>query len=282
MDIHTLRETAPWQWPASAGQTLRRALQDRSTALDDRTAAAELAGEYCVIDDELVESLLAILQSPDEPEELRARAAISIGPALEGAEEEGFDNESPISDPPITEDTFRRAVDTLRNVYADEKNPKEVRRRALEAAVRSPQNWHGDAIRAAYTAGDREWMLTAVFGMGYIPGFHREIVESLDNLDPEIRREAITAAGEQEVRSAWPRIEQILRSPTADKDLRLAAIEAATYINPEAAAPIFAGLGDSDDEDIAEAADEALSMADALSGDFDDDHPDDEEDEEDA
>ena len=29
--------------------------------------------------------------------------------------------------------------------------------------MRAPQNWHQKAIKAAYSSGDKEWMLTAVF-----------------------------------------------------------------------------------------------------------------------
>ena len=42
----------------------------------------------------------------------------------------------------------------------DSSIPKQVRRRILEASVRAPEDWHQNAIRAAYSSGDKDWMLT--------------------------------------------------------------------------------------------------------------------------
>jgi hypothetical protein len=51
--------------------------------------------------------------------------------------------------------------------------PTDVRRRILEASVRAPQDWHRDAIRAAYASDDDVWRLTAVFCMRSVRGFER-------------------------------------------------------------------------------------------------------------
>ena len=48
--------------------------------------AADLAGDLVVINDALVDALLAIVGNAAEPEELRAKAAISLGPVLEQAD----------------------------------------------------------------------------------------------------------------------------------------------------------------------------------------------------
>ena len=53
--------------------------------------------------------------------------------------------------------------------------------------MRAPQNWHQKAIKAAYSSGDKEWMLTAVF---------------LETADPEIHCEAVNAAGNWELDAA--------------------------------------------------------------------------------
>ena len=65
------------------------------------------------------------------------------------------------------------------------------------------------------------------------------------------------------------------------KDLLLAAIEAVSTIRPSEAGVLLVDLADSDDEEIAEAADEAMSMAEGYSEDeFDDEFGEDDDDDE--
>src|SRR6202795_260569 len=180
MDLKTLQDTPPWDWPRDAGERFQEVLIDRRANESDRLAAAELAGDLVVMNDELAESLLAIVRSPDEPEQLRARAAISLGPILEQAEMDGFDDPDDVH---ITQDTFRNIQDAFQKVYFDSSVPKEVRRRILEASVRAAESWHQNAIRAAYSSGDREWVLTAVFAMRWVRGFDEQILEALKSAD---------------------------------------------------------------------------------------------------
>jgi hypothetical protein len=61
-----------------------------------------MAGDFTVVNDELVEALLSILRNSEESKQVRARGAISLGPILEYAETEGFDD---ASDVPISRHT---------------------------------------------------------------------------------------------------------------------------------------------------------------------------------
>lgn len=267
LELNALQETPPWEWPEDAGKTLLAILRDNQADESDRVLAAELAGDSTVINDELADRLLSIVQSSNEPAPLRATSAIALGPVLELADTDGFEDPE---DTPITEDTFLKIQKTFRRIYADASVPKEVRRRILEASVRALQDWHADAIRAAYANKDEEWKLTAVFAMGYVPGFGKQILEALESSNAEIHREAVSAAGNREVKAAWPHLAALLTSQGTDKSLLLAAIEAVTYVRPDEAGELLADLAISDDEEIAEAAQEAMSMAEALSGDADD------------
>jgi len=267
MDLKTLIETPPWEWPTDAGELLWKILTDRQATESDRLAAAELAGEFTVIDDDLADALLAVAGSANEPEQLRAKAAISLGPILEHADTDGFEDPD---DVPITERTFRKIQGSLRKLYLDNSTPKEVRRRILEASVRAPETWHQDTIGDAYASGDREWMLTAVFSMRWVRGFDERILEALKSGDPEIHYEAVQAAGNWELDAAWSHIVELVNDADTPKPLLLAAIGAAGSIRPAEAGEILVDLADSDDEEIAEAADEAMSMAEAASGEEDD------------
>lgn len=256
-ELRELDSALPWDWPEDAADTLIKILRDRNETASDRLVAAELAGEYVVVNDEIVDELLKVLTSDAEPEDLRGQAAISLGPALEAADTDGFDDPDAA---PITEDTFKKILVVLPQVYADTNAPKLVRRRVLEAAVRAPQEWQKDAVRSAYADGDPEWKLSAVFGMGCLQGFEAEILESLNNADSEIVYEAVRAAGNWEIEAAWPKIKKILLDGTAEKPVVLAAIEAATAIRVEEVPDLVKDLLDSDDEEIAEAASDAVAM----------------------
>jgi hypothetical protein len=268
MDLKSLQDLPPWDWPEGAAKMFLEILRDDQARESDRLVAAELAGDFTVVNDELVDALLSILGSPDESAELRGRAAISLGPVLEHADTDEFEDPD---DLPITEQTFHRIRDSLRQLHADAGVPEEVRRSILEAAVRSPQEWHQGAIRAAYASTDEAWKLTAVFCMGFVRGFDEQILEALASDNPEIHYHAVCAAGNWEVDAAWRHIAALAASEDTDKPLRLAAIEAVANIRPEDAVEILNQLIDSEDEDIAEAAYEALTLAGALPLDEDED-----------
>ncbi len=274
MDLKTLLETPPWDWPEDAGDLLLTTLVDKRANEADRLIAAELVGDSAVMNDELANALLAIVGNDAEPEELRAKAALSLGPALEEADLEGFEDSD---DAPITEQTFHNIRDLLHKLYLDEGISKELRRRILEAAVRAPQAWQTDAIRAAYSSGDKDWMLTAVFAMGRVRGFDEQILESLKSTDPAIHYEAVNAAGVWELDAAWAHVAALVKDPSTPKDLLLAAIEAVGYIRPYEAVEILVDLADSRDEEISEAATEAMAAAQAMSGENEDEEDEDDE-----
>lgn len=271
MDLTTLEAMPPWDWPTNTKDVLLGALHSKGADEADRRVAAELAGDLVVMDDEIADALLAIVSASEESETLRSQAAISLGPALEQADLEGF--EIP-DDLVISESAFRRAVQALRTLYLDAALPADVRRSILEASVRAPQGWHADAIRTAYASDDPAWKLSAVFSMRWVGGFEDQILESLTSENEDIEYEAVHAAGRWAIDAAWKHVAGLITGGTASKDLLLAAIEAVANIRPDEAGAILVDLTEADDEDIVAAADEAMAMA-GLPGDdefeFDDD-----------
>ena len=121
-------------------------------------------------------------------------------------------------------------------------------------------------------------MLTAVFAMRFVRGFDEQILEALKNSDPEIHSEAVQAAGTWALDAAWPHIVTIVNHPDTDKALLLAAIEAVGSIRPAEAPGILMEVADSDDEDIADAVEETIAMAQGELG-LDDEEDEEEEDE---
>ena len=261
MDLTTLEAMPSWEWPANAKDVLLDTLRNEGADDADRRLAAGLAGDFVVLDDEIVEALLAIVSAGNESEMLRGRAAISLGPALEHADLEGFDD---LDDLVTGENTFRRVVEQLHRLYMDVAVPTDVRRRILEASVRAPQDWHADAIRTAYASDDPASKLSAVFSMRWAPGFEDQILEALASENEDIEYEAVHAAGHWAIEEAWPHVTGLITGETADKGLRLAAIEAVANIRPDEAGALLVELLDDDDADIVEAADEAMAMAQML------------------
>ena len=80
--------------------------------------------------------MLSIVLRGDETEALRCQAVLSLGPVLEYAYTDGFDDPEEV---PISEGTFRRLQESLRKLYLDTDMAKNVRRRILEASVRAPR-----------------------------------------------------------------------------------------------------------------------------------------------
>lgn len=261
MDVEFLSRMPPWDWPDGADETIRTTLRDRSASAAARELAAELAGRLVVMDDELADVVLELISDPDEDDGIRGRAAISLGPVLEEADLASQDD---LDDASVSPETAERIRKTLRAMYTDGEAPTYVRRRVLEASVRHPEPWHEGAVRSAYHSGDHEWKVTAVFCMGHVAGFEDEILDAIRSGDPRLRHEGVVAAGRQEVRQAWPLIRPLLLAPTQDRSLLFAAIEAVVGVRPEAASAVLDPLLDSDDPDVAEAAEEAADMADAF------------------
>jgi hypothetical protein len=257
MDMKTLLETPSWEWPEDADKTILGILRDRGANANDRILAAELAGDLTVMDDELAGALLSIAKHGDESEELRAQAILSLGPALEDTYD-AFDDTDELT---ISPGMFKKIQESLRKLYLDPTVPEEVRRMTLEASVRAPEEWHHDAVAEAYLNADEDWKLTALFCMGFIGGFEDQILEAINSRNPEIYYQAILAAGEWGLQDAWPQIVSILTGLDPDKSLLLAAIEASVCIRPQEAAEILSELTYSDDEDIVEAAHEAIAMS---------------------
>jgi hypothetical protein len=268
MDIKKLQEMPSWEWPENASEIILEVLRSHDADESDRLLAAGLAGDMTVIDDKLAEALLSVAKNGNEPEEIRTQAVISLGPVLEYTYDEVDDPQ----DLAISTDMFKKIQTALWKLYMDTSNPKELRRRTLEASVRAPEDWHHEAIDAIWQDEDEGWKLTAVFCMGYIAGFDAQIIESLDSRNEDIYYEAIRASGSWGLDEAWSDIASILTGKESDKYLLLAAIEASVSIRPEEAARILSDLSCDEDEEIAEAAQEAIALSGVyVEDDFDDD-----------
>ncbi len=79
MDLKALKDTPPWDCPDGTAERLVSILRNEQAAEPDRVLATDIAGDLTVVNDELVDALLAVLRSSDESERVLARAAILLG-----------------------------------------------------------------------------------------------------------------------------------------------------------------------------------------------------------
>jgi HEAT repeat protein len=97
--------------------------------------------------------------------------------------------------------------------------------------------------------------------MRWVRGFDDRILEALKSADSEIHYEAVEAAGNWALDAAWPHLVALVQDARTEKSLLIAAIGAIASIRPAEAPAILVNLADSYDEEIAEAADDAMAMA---------------------
>ena len=147
--------------------------------------------------------------------------------------------------------------------------------------MRAPEEWHTEAIRAAYAVNDQDWKRTAVFCMRFVSGFDAEVLEALNSDDADIHEQAILAAGTWQVDAAFPHIVKLITEEDTPKDLLLAAIDAVATIRPHEAVDYLEDLADSEDEEISDAVEDAMATAEGLCEEDEDEEDDGDEDEDD-
>lgn len=159
MELKTLKNTLPWDWPKDAGRYLLGILTDKKRRQADRLRAAELSGQFVALNDATVGALLDILVNPGEPEDLRCQAATSLGSALEHAQKEGGDIERIV----LPTQLFKSITTTFQEIYQQTEISDALRRGILEASSMEPMEWHVQAIRDAYARAEPSWKKAAVY-----------------------------------------------------------------------------------------------------------------------
>jgi hypothetical protein len=258
MDLKRLNTMLSWKWPKDAHDRILSVLMDHKALPPDRLLAAKMASDYAVLSDTIAYALLHIAKDSCSTVPLRCQAVESLGPPLEQFDIYADDEFDKV---PISEEMFIFLQKSLRKLYLNGDVPEKVRRRSMEASVHAPQGWHQSAVRAAYFCRDLDWKLTSVFCMSYVKGFDDLIVESLHTENQSILYYAVRAAGNWSVDKAWPHMAALVQSKKTSKSLLLAAIDAVVYIRPHMTSKILRSLTFSKDQEIVEAANEALFLA---------------------
>lgn len=161
---------------------------------------------------DLMAPLMTLMQSDPEAE-VRAAAASALGRFVYLGEVEEI---------PAPQ---ARRVEAALLAVINGPDELEVRRRALEAIAFSGREEVAPLIEAAYAAPDHKLRVSALFAMGRSADSQRwrePVLAELENADPEMRFEAVRAAGELELQEAVPALQA--HSHDGDPQVREAVI----------------------------------------------------------
>lgn len=235
-----------------------------------RTAVAardpELLEDFGEADNSVAEALADVLDDYDVDPEVRAAAAIAIGPTLEMCEwerdEDGTLDEGPYG-APLSNRVYQRVQSVLRRLAESPDTPKLLRRRAIEGSVRSPEDWHEAILRELWESGDVELRMTAVFGMPclYAVDFTAEIESALEAPEEELRAEAIYAAGQLGLARHAREFARLAGDPSTPEALRYSAISAIGRLGKDGDPDLLWELTEDPDETVAAIAEEAFQEA---------------------
>lgn len=227
---------------------------------NDKDPEVRLASIEAGKTDETVPTLNTLLQlaAHDPVPEVRAAAILQLGEFISLGEMEELDKQDTLP-----------AENLALQLFRDPKQPIDVQRRALEAISRCTRDEVPDMIREAYNHDDFEMKISAVTAMGNTidPMWSETVLQELETEDTEMLFEAIRAAGSLGIQEAVPALAQF--GYDEDPQIQDVAIWSLGEIGGEdaiAALNELAAYADNtDNDDLSEAIEEALSMAELMS-----------------
>ncbi len=192
-------------------------------ALEDSTPQIRFLALRSLQEYEVVDLIPTFIQTmiEDDDEEICALAAINLGKYVYLGEVDS-----------LPKYQLKRIEENLFNV-AYGSNSSLVRRKAIESLGYSSHKDVPDLIKQAFHSEQVEWIASALFAMGRTID-HRwepEILEMLGSPIPEIRFEAIRAAGELELPSTRSLLIEYIDD--SDPETRMAAIWSLARIGGE-------------------------------------------------
>jgi hypothetical protein len=224
----------------------RVALKDNEPGV--RKLAISILREY-----ELVELLPTFIHMAehDPDAEVRAASAAALATYIYMGEVED-----------ISPQKLQRVEECLLKL-ATGSDTKLIRRRALEALGFSSRKEVNELIEKAFASSETDWLVSALFAMGRSANsnWKPQVMQMLSHQRPAVRAEAASAAGELEIKTAVPKLLELLED--VDIDVRMASIWALSQIGgPGIRSALEALLESTDDDEEARQLDNALENLD--------------------
>jgi hypothetical protein len=255
--VHRLAETSETNFDMDFSAFTRLALTD----LDDEVREAAIETTWNDESPDMATRLIA-MASGDIAENVRAAAIAALGNFILLGELGKFDSQ-----------VARRAQNIALKLYNDETEAIDVRRRALEAVSNCSREGVSEMIEQAYEGDDQKLRASAIFAMGRScdTKWSKIVLRELRSDDPELRFEATRAAGELEIKKSVPYLADILQEE--DREIMEMAIWSLGEIGGNESRRLLEDMmeraDETNDDDLAEAVDEALQMANLVGEDLD-------------
>ncbi|MFN4292578.1 MAG: HEAT repeat domain-containing protein [Thermoflexales bacterium] len=248
-----LRELAEEDIEADFRPIFRFGLSDP----DERVRLASVEGLFEDDHPSLIPLLIAALRDDPSPT-VRAAAAESLGRFVYFGEMDR-----------LSEARRSQVYAALMRALLTSPEDSLVRRRALESLAYVSNEEVDLQIREAYYSENDLLRLSAIVAMGRSGNrAYCEIVRSeLHSVSPAVRRRAAEASGELEDEEAVNDLAQLLDDP--DDEVRFAALDALALIGGNEAEKLLRAAADSDDDALAEYAEQALEEFEFWHGDMD-------------
>jgi HEAT repeat protein len=208
-------------------------------------------------DPKLAPRLVEMLEN-DESELVQAAAAAALGKFVLLGELD----EIPSS---AAGRTIRALIDKLGS-----KPSKDIHQEILKSLAYSSDPEIAPLIEKAFMDPDPSWRLTAVISMGRSADdqWEKPVLQMIKSDDPELKSEAVKAAGELELSAARPMLLQILEDEEDDYELRTNAIWSLSKIGGENVKSVLQRLletaPDEEEAEVIELAIEALDFSSEL------------------
>jgi hypothetical protein len=224
----------------------RVALKDKEPEV--RKLAVSILREY-----ELVDLLPTFINMAEHDPDAEVRAASAAGLAT-------YIYMGEVED--ISPQKLQCVEECLLNL-ANGNDTQIVRRKALEALGFSSRKEVNELIEKAFASSETNWLVSALFAMGRSANSHwkPQVMQMLTHQRPAVRAEAASAAGELEIKTAVPKLLDLLED--VDIDVRMASIWALSQIGgPGVRSALEALLESTDDDEEARQLDNALENLD--------------------
>jgi len=256
-ELDALLSSPSYSWPASAAGVVEQALD--SADPDTLLRSLGIAGDLAVMNQRIATRLLALIAGSGSAP-ARVAAVLAFGPALEQAFQVGLDHpfDRSFDEPALTPALFDRIRATLGTLFHDLSQPDELRRASLKSSIHASDSWHREAVSEAFGRPELEWKVTAIYCMGRLAGFEAELVGALASTDQRLKCEAVRSVALRQLEAAGPIVLELAGRTSLGAPVRQAAIEALGWLCPPGSGELLRRLAGSDDQTLAELADQAL------------------------